>query len=179
VKLQNVPLTVHQGDSVSWQESLSDYPAGIWTLTLYCSRAGDRFEIQASADGDIHSISVPASVSSDYGTGRFRWFARVTDGTDVFTIDDGWIEVLPNPASDRHDWRSHARKMLDAIEATLEGQASDKQLDLVNYSFGTVNVSRDRELLQKWRDKYARELINEDGGRSGNNRMKFIRFGAA
>jgi hypothetical protein len=85
---------------------------------------------------------------------------------------------LPDPSSGAADWRSHARKMLDAIEATLEDSATKTQLDLVSYSIGgEVSLTRDRELLLKLRAQYTLELADEDGVDRISNRHIYVRFG--
>jgi hypothetical protein len=170
-----IPKDIFVGDVLKWRRELDDYPADAYTLTYYFSNAEKKFNIVATADGVVHNVSVAATVTTDYTAGRYRWYARADDGSDdIRTIEDGWLVVLPSPA-DQTDWRSHARKMLDAIEAALEGQADKNQLDLLSYSLGVVSVSRDRELLYKARDKYLRELNNEEGG-ANNRRHAFVRF---
>lgn len=173
-----VPTTLFAGDSFAWERELADYPADTWTLTYYFSNDRENFQVVATADGTKHVASVDGA-NTTYKPGRYRWHARVTDGSTTRTIDDGWLEVRPNPTGAKVDWRSHARKMIEAIEATLEGQASKQQLDLVSYSIGgTVNVNRDRDLLHKLRDKYGRELQGEDGGTAKDPRHLYVRFGA-
>ena len=75
-------------------------------------------------------------------------------------------------------WRPHARKMLDAIEAALEGKANKNQLDLVSYSIGgELSLTRDRDQLLKLRAKYTQELADEEGIARINDRNVYIRFG--
>lgn len=176
-ELSQVPPELYAGDSFAWIRTLTGYPASTWALTYYFRNGTDSFNVVASAVGDIHSISVSGSDTGDYKAGRYRWHARVSDGSTVTTVEDGWLQVKPDPTKSNTDWRSHARKMLDAIELALEGQATKQQLDLISYTIGgTVNVNRDRELLMKWRDKYARELLTEDGGAGTDDRHRYIRF---
>jgi hypothetical protein len=158
------PTQVFAGDTLAWTRDLADHPADTWTLTYYFVNETDSFNIVATADGTTHSVSIGGATTGAYKSGRYRWHARVTDGTTVTTVDQGWFEVKPDPAKLKTDWRSHARKMIDAIESTLEGNASKQQLDLISYSFGAVNVNRDKELLMRWRDRYARELHSDEGG---------------
>lgn len=174
--LIQVPLMVVAGDSLAWERQLSDYPADVWTLTYYFANEIKSFKIIATASATTHVLSATGAVTGAYKAGRYRWHARVTNGPTIATVDDGWFIVKPDPTIGKNDWRSHARKMFDAIESALEGQATKQQLDLINYSLGVVNVSRDRELLMKWRDKYALELRAEEGGRKSDQRNHYIRF---
>lgn len=168
------PSTIIAGDSLAWEVDLDDYPAGVWSLTYYFSSAVRSFTVGTTADGTTHVVAV--ADSSAYVAGRYRWHARVTDGATIATLADGWTDIRPNPAGANVDYRSHARKMVDAIRATLEGYATKKQLDLVSYAVGsTINVRRDRELLLKMLDRYQLELATEEGG-SLNNRHVRLRF---
>lgn len=172
-----VPVTIIAGDSVSWVRELSDYPAGVWTLTYIFSNATHSFTVSTTASGTAHAAAVLAATSGAYTAGRYRWHARVTDGTAVHTVEDGWLTVKPNPAGSNVDWRSHARKMLDAIEATLEGNATKGQLDLVSYSIGgEVSLTRDREQLLKLRAQYTLELAGEEGSAQLGKRNLYLRF---
>jgi hypothetical protein len=174
---EQVPETIIAGDSVAWVRELADYPAGVWSLTYLFSNAVQSFTIAAAADGVLHSAAVSAATTGAYTAGRYRWHARVTNGTDVFTVENGWLEVKPNPAGSNVDWRSHARKMLDAIEATLESKATREQLDLLSYSIGgEVSLTRDREQLLKLRAQYTVELANEEGSAKLKKRNVYVRF---
>ncbi len=180
--LTQVPGSLVAGDTFAWQRDLSvDYPASTWALIYYLDREGKRYTINATASGDVHVVSVAGSETASYEPGRYRWHARVNDGTTFKTIESGWIEITPNPADNKtKDWRSHARRMLEAIEAVLEKQASQDQLDLVSYAIGgSVNVSRDRKILIELRSKYRAEVQDEEpaSGRS-TSRHIYLRFGA-
>lgn len=174
--LTQIPANVIAGDSFAWQRELADYPADTWTLTYYFSNGEQAFEIVASADGLVHDVAVTAADTAVYVAGRYHWYARATSGVEAATVESGWLVVAPDPSSGKIDYRSHARKMFEAIELALEGQASKLQLDLISYSLGVVNVSRDRELLIRYRDKYALELQNESGAGGGDPRNNFVRF---
>lgn len=170
-----VPARLFVGDSLAWERDLDDYPAGTWTLTYYFANDSHAFSITASASGSTHVVSVDDTTS--YQPGRYRWHARAASGATKVTVENGWIEIRPNPAAGKSDWRSHARKMLDAIEAALEGQASKDQLDLISYAVGeSINVRRDRELLHKLRSKYELELAREEGTQAGDPRHVYLRF---
>jgi hypothetical protein len=175
---EQVPEQLNAGDSWSWQRDLSDYPAGVWSLTWHFANADENFDVVATAAGTTHVGAVSAAASAALVAGRYRWFARASAGTEVKTVEDGWLVVLPDPASGAADYRSHARKMLDAIEATLEGSASKGQLDLVSYSIGgEVSLTRDRDKLLELRAQYTNELADEEGVDRIKDRNVYIRFG--
>lgn len=172
-----VPEKVIAGDTLAWERDLDEYPAGTWTLTYRLSNAAGNIDITATADGTTHVVSVTPTATAAYVAGRYRWHARVTDGSAVHTVEDGWIEILPDPADASVDYRSHARKMLDAIEAILEGNATKNQLDLVSYSIGgELSLTRDRDQLLELREKYTLEVAGEEGVDRLRDRNLYIRF---
>jgi hypothetical protein len=76
-------------------------------------------------------------------------------------------------AATSYDGRSHARRMLAAIEAMMEGRATDGDLDVVKTSVGGRATDFDLPTLVKMRQQYAAAVAMEDdaaaiaaGGRS-------------
>ena len=74
-------------------------------------------------------------------------------------VDSGTFKVVKNLAADTSDPRTHARKVLDALEALIEGKASKDQQ---SYSIAGRSISRlsPGELLE-WRDRYRVEVAAE------------------
>lgn len=155
------PTTIHAGDTWEWTRDESDYPAGTWTLTYYLRNASAAYNVVATADGTTHSVSVPAATTAAYKPGRYDWIARVTAGTDSFTVGTGSLTVLPNlGATGAQDGRTYARRVLDAIEAVLEGRASHDQ---ASYSIGNRSLSRmSIAELMTFRDKFKAEVLKEE-----------------
>lgn len=158
------PGKIAAGDSLSWERSLSDYPAGAgWTLHYALFNASNNYVIDATADGDTHVISVDSATSSAYAAGRYDWSAYVThtDGRrqSLFT---GNIIITPDLTSAPYDGRTHARKMLDAIEACLEGRATAQELDLLKAQFRDRSMDRNSAELLTARDKYRAEVQAEE-----------------
>lgn len=121
------PIEVRAGDTVKWTRLLSDYPPSIWTLSYALRGLPGEINITATDNGDgSHLVSVTPATTVAWKPGRYSWTAKVTNGSDVYTVDSGFVEILEDLSeiSGAHDTRSHARKMLDALEAVLEGRAS-------------------------------------------------------
>ena len=154
------PTEIRAGDSVKWTRSLSDYPASTWTLS-YALRGPGEIDITASADGDDHSVSELPATTAGWTEGIYNWVAKVTDGTDTYTIDEGTVEILEDLAAvtGAYDGRSHAKKVLDAIEAVIEGRASQDQM---SYTIAGRSLARTPipDLL-KLRDRYRAEYAQE------------------
>jgi hypothetical protein len=117
--------------------------------------------ITASASGDDHAVAISSATSSvscgnlplsslhlqeDYGV-----------ITEKYTQENGQIKILPNltVSDSQSDFRSHAKKVLDAIEALIEGKAT---ADVLSYSIAGRSISKmSPEELIKWRDFYKHE----------------------
>jgi len=184
------PTRAIAGDTWSWTKSLPDYPAGTWTLTYYLrSREGEQ-NFNASASGTDYQVTVAAATTAGYKAGRYGWTAVVTSGSERHTVGTGELEVLPDPASSGagQDPRSHARKVLEAIEAVLESRASAPQRELVAYTIGSRSQKFDENEskadLVALRSKYQWFVANEEAQQKlaagqPNPRMVGIRFGSS
>lgn len=159
------PVKIAAGDSLSWTRALTDYPAGDgWTLHYALFNAIAAYSFASTPDGDAHQVDVPSATTEAWAPGRYDYTAYVThtDGTRR-SLFAGVLTITPNPAAGTpHDGRTHARKMLDAIEATIEGRASKHDLDLVRGQFGERAAERAPEKLIEWRDKYRAEVDAEE-----------------
>lgn len=125
------PTTVTAGDTIQWQIALPDYPAtGGWALKYALRGSAGVINITSAASGADHLVSVTAAASSPWAPGTYHYtkyvekgegasLERVTLGSGTITVERNWAAVTTAV-----DTRSHARKVLDAIEAVIEGRAS-------------------------------------------------------
>jgi hypothetical protein len=172
---QPIPGQLVVGDSWSWSLSLSSYPAPTWSVTCYFVKDGERFEVVSTADGTDHAFSVTSATSGARKPGRYRWTARATDGTSVVTLDRGWVDVLPNPATDKSDPRSWAAQTLAAIEAFLKGNATTAQQSMTLNGRSLSRWSLDE--LTKFRNELRAEVRGEDSAaKGGKGRVFKARF---
>lgn len=174
----SVPAGLIAGDTWRWTRDLPDYPAGTWTLTYYFECPAGEFSVAATADGTVHSVTIAATDTAGYAPGRYRWFARAVSGAIVETVagEEGWLDVTANPAATgRRDWRSDARKMLDAVTATLLGRASRDQLSM---SLNGRSISRIPLIeLREWKTQLEAEVRTEEkGDKAGLGRNIRTRF---
>lgn len=130
------PSEIIAGDTLQWnrQDLSSDYPASLWTLKYYFAGPNGAFNITATADGAYFAIAATAAVTAAYPEGDYKWSAYVSTGSGAtlerHEIDNGVCTVKPNIANKTagYDPRSHVKKVLDAIEAAVEGRASRTDL---------------------------------------------------
>lgn len=158
------PTTLRAGDTWKWTQSLSDYPASAWTLKYRFKSPVGGFEITASASGDDYSITVAAATSAGYKAGTYTWAAWVEGGSsEKYTVGTGVCEILPDlrstSATALQDVRSHARKMLDAVQAWLENRdPAVAEYEIAGRRMKYIPLS---ELL-KLRQRYLSEVSAEE-----------------
>ena len=190
-----VPTTVPErlvaGDTWTFKQSFGDYPAdpdgdgaaGTWTLTTeVVGSSTDLGTFTATASGADHLTTVAAATTAGWAAGdySFQQFVTENDTGERHLVGQGWLEVVANLATaTTFDGRSHVKKTLDALQATILGKASKDQ---ESYTIGNRSLSRmSPEELIAWESHYkalwAREkraLRLEKGlGHSGKIRTRF------
>ena len=171
------PELIYAGQTLQWSRSLSDYPADTYTLKYYLSGPADVTLTAAAYNTTDHLISETAATTAAWTYGIYEWrcFAEITATGEKRFVDKGFITVKTTAG------KSHAKTMLDAIEAILEGRATSKDLDLVAKGIGDVNIAKKPELLIQWRNvyrsEYSAEVANENriNGKSTNSKIR-VRF---
>jgi len=164
------PDKIIAGDRIAWKRSDldSDYPIATYSLK-YSARlenAGTtEIEITASESGSDYIVEVGQSTTAAYTAGVYHWQAYIirTSDSERITVDSGTWEVKANRDAATTDPRGHVKKVLDAIEATIEGRASKDQ---EKYAIQGRELWRtpiaDLILLRdKYRAEYVRETRNE------------------
>lgn len=127
---------------------------------------------------ETHTFEAAASVTAAWVVGSYWFEVRASDGSDVVRLAFGETKVAQDMASAPagYDGRSHAQRVLAAIEAVIEGRAS---VDQESYSINNRSLSRTpiADLL-KLRDRYRSEvnaaLALKSGG--GFGRIHRVRF---
>lgn len=177
---QTEPATLVAGDRVAWKRTDlgADYPPASYTLSYEARLEGagvTGITLTATEDGSDYLVEVSQATSANYTAGDYQWDAYITRDSDSerVRVDHGSLEIKPDRATSTDDPRSHAKIMLDAIDAALEGRASNTQLDILSYSYPTTSAQRDPESLRRWRNYYANkvraERIQEQIANGGND----------
>lgn len=132
----SIPTTLVCGDNWLWAKLAGDYGTG-YTLkyALTPISGGTVITVTATLSGDKYLIEIPSATTASYVASTYSYseiILRDSDSSRV-VLSSGVIEVKPNPLTTTADTRSHARKVLDAIRATIEGRASiDQQSMSIN-----------------------------------------------
>jgi hypothetical protein len=168
------------GDTWAWTATVDDYPATEWTLKFAFRGFGlSVIDITATASGDDYEATVAGGITAGYLKGTYQWTAFIEKGVDPdterYTVGSGTVVLLPYlaAATGATDNRSHAQKMLDAIETALEAAGSN--ITIVALTVNGKSVQYKRDDLLKMRAKYRREVARERGESS----IVGIQFGSA
>lgn len=169
---------------LTWQwrrEDLGQYPAGVWTLTYYFKKTGStgaNFSVAAVADGSYFAVSVEKTTTQGRTPGHYTWVALVGNGTEQHEVDRGNLQLLPRYDNETNlDDRSHARKVLDAIRALLEGRASKDQEEyaIAGRRLKRMPLSELRQLERDYAARVADETARNEGLTTGP--LGRIRYG--
>lgn len=180
----NEPQEVDAGDRVQWTRELSDWSAAdSFVLTYYLILAdatSAKETITAAGSGTTHTVDEAPATTAAWAAGIYRWRAYVDDGTTRCLIDSGTLKVHPDfEILGATDQRTHAKVTLDAIEAVIEGRATESHMA---YSIAGRQLSKiPLSELTAFRDQYRGEVVREEradaqangGGQGGKIKMRF------
>ena len=155
------PEKLTSGVTWKWKKTISDYPASEWTLTYYLRKDGaTATSFSATADGDTHLVTVAAPTTAGYAAGVYDIIGVVVKAAEKYVVFDGIFEVLTNPATaSAYDPRTHARRVLDLIEAAMEGRIPN---GMESYTIGGRSINKiPLNQLRELYEKYAQDVRQE------------------
>ena len=155
------PEKLTSGVTWKWKKTISDYPASEWTLTYYLRKDGaTATSFSAAADGDTHLVTVAAATTAGYAAGVYDIIGVVVKAAEKYVVFDGIFEVLTNPATTgAYDPRTHSRRVLDLIEAALEGRIPN---GMESYTIGGRSINKiPLNQLRELYEKYAQDVRQE------------------
>lgn len=157
-----LPNTISAGLTFRKLVTLTAYPADHgWGLHVYL-RGKSTIDLASTVSGNQHVISVPASETANWTPGDYGFVIRaVHDITgDVHEVESGTLTILPDMATtDVTEFRSHAQRTLDAIEAVIENRAT---IDQERYRINNRELYRTPMAdLLKLRSTYRMEVQRE------------------
>lgn len=182
--LTRVPTCIVQGTSVSWRWSSSDFDPGAGWALDYAIEGPTNLDVLATAEGDGFRVDLAPDATSPLVAGFYRWQAFASNAgppEERVLVAAGALEVVADYAASAGtvQLKTHARRMLEALEAVLEGRATDGQLRM---SINGRSIDRiPLPELMAARDRYRREVAaetaaEEQGARAGRRRRIKARF---
>lgn len=134
-----MPSAFYAGDTLLLSIGLAGFSAAEgWTLTYHL---GSDISFSSTADGASHAFSLSADTTAQYPPGDYMATARVSNGTQTFTVWQGRILIYAGESgtatgSDRLPWFFAAR---DKMQLVLDGKAGR---DILNSTIAGQQVSR-------------------------------------
>lgn len=182
------PQTITQGTSVAWRRPFGDYdPADGWSLVYALRGPGPALDVAAAADAGEWLVEIGAAATATLTPGRWR-LAGFAERAPGGTLER--VRIVEQPlaveadlalADAGHDPRTYARRVLEAIEAVLEGRASKDQ---EGYTIAGRSLTRTPiPQLMELRDRFRLEVASEEAaarlaaGAGGSRRTIRVRIG--
>ena len=181
--LNSEPSAIRVGDFISWwcAELADSYPPDQYTLSYVGTLEGEtpeKIEIAAAAHDGSFLVSVAGSDSSGWTPGAYQWAAFITRSSDGErrTVRSGRLEVLPDlSAGELPDLRSHARRMLEQLEALIEGRAKS---NVASYEIlGRKLTKLSPKELSDWHSHYRKLVKIEERTLKGRGNHRIMKVG--
>ena len=169
------------GDRWVWKRTDigSDYAPSSYALSYRARLLGSgstNFSFVASESGTDYIIEVASSTTVKYTAGTYAWSMYITRSSDSerFALDTGKFEVKSNLVTSESDPRSHAAKMVDHLESTLESLAQKltTAYSISDRSSTLRSMDEVSTQLNFHRAIYNREVMKDrakSGRRTGQN----------
>jgi len=161
------PASFRAGDTVTWNKTLDEYPAGTWTLAYKLLNATTSASATVTTSGTTHVATLTAATTAALAAGTWTLVGTVTSGALRYTVYSGTVEVLPDlAAATAYDGRSAARQALDALKAayyawTASGGAGRKTLTIRDRSVTFESPGEMVERIEQLEQEVARERALE------------------
>lgn len=165
------PTEITIGNNLRWLKTISSFDiddnttvvpvtAG-YALTYSLRGTAGVIDLTSSVSGSDYLVSVLAATTATWVDGFYSWQAYLTLTTSRYNAGSGSITLMPNFATSSNiDSRSYARKILDAIIATMEGRATSS---MSSYSYSGKSVSKmSHQELQDSHDHWLIKVIVEE-----------------
>lgn len=166
------PSKIIIGDTLNWvreHNSVSyinkdgetvECPSSSWTLTYEIRGPQGQITLTAVATSNDFEILAESTQTQKWVEGTYNWaaYASHTTGAVVkrYQIDSGTMDFEPNLVNVGidYDGRSHIKRVLDGLEAIIEGRAEKATMDWVSYSIAGCARSIDPRELRIWYSQY-------------------------
>ena len=116
--------------------------------------------VTGTADNTDFTFAVTSATSKTYPAGVYRWIQYViltAGGSERYTVASGIVELLPDLATVQggYDSRSHAQRMVDLLEASIEKLATDaiQELEIAGRRYVKADIATLRSMLNQYRNE--------------------------
>ena len=168
------PTRLNAGFSLAWVSSFPGFTASEgWSLSYQLTNHKNAHTIPATALGDDFQVEISPALSSTFAPGSYRLFAVAQKGEDKRILTSSSFEVLPD-ITKAADLRSPSERTLEAIEALLEGKATEDQ-QMIQYNGRTLSRYT-FEALETLRSRLKRTVAREKERRRGGKGRIGVKF---
>lgn len=150
------------GDSLTWEFAPGNYPdTGGWTAKTIFTEGSVNQEVIGTAQGAGWLFKLTPEDSAKFPGALYTWVIQFTNTDQRITGATGATQVYPNledgPA------KSHAQKVVEALEAVIEGRASQDQIQMTigGRSITRMSVDDLLKFLNYYRGKLDAELPSD------------------
>jgi hypothetical protein len=162
----NTPGQIIAGSTHVWTVSLPSFrPADGYALEFHLAGASYVGVDATVLDDDTFQVKIVPADTTSFPAGIYGRQYRATKGSDIYVELEGTVEVRTLLGASL-DTRSQARRIVDAIDALIEGRATSDQM---SYQIGNRALARiPLPDLRQMREYYARIVAAESrNGRQG------------
>jgi hypothetical protein len=156
-----------KGDTLELTYGPGDYAIADYDIEI-ALRGASKIDIKtgetgvtiATTSGD-YEVTVTSAVTANWTAGNYEFAVYLVKTGERHIIQSGKVEIEDNVSgiSAAYDPRSTVKKTLDAIEAVLEGRASQ---DIMSYQIAGRQIAKiPVPDLLKMRDYFKREYASE------------------
>ena len=182
-----VPTELQLGDFWAWKRDnlSSDYPVASYSLSyefnLIDGATVSNFTLTASESNNDYIIEATSTCS--YTKGNYNWVSYITRTSDSARVklEEGFVEIQDNYATTSASVRSHAKIVLDAIEAVIENRATMDQnsMSIAGRSLSRLSIDELLTFRARYKTEYLKEVkqLRIKNKRGSGNTIK-VNFGS-
>jgi F0F1-type ATP synthase epsilon subunit len=160
------PSELQLGDFWAWKKTdlSDDYPTADYSLSyefnIIDGATAVNFTLSASESNNEYVIET--TDTSSYTKGEYNWVSYITRASDSarIKISEGFTEIQDNYATTAASVRSHAKKVLDAIEAVIENRATMDQssMSIAGRSLSRLTIDELLTFKNRYKAEYLKEI---------------------
>ena len=183
-----VPTELQLGDFWAWKrDDLSeDYPVASYALSyefnLVDGATVSNFTLTATESNDTYIVE--ASSTASYTKGNYNWVSYMTRSSDSARVklEEGFVEIQDNYATTTSSVISHAKIVLDAVEAVIENRANIDQssMSIAGRSLSRMSIAELLTFRARYKAEYLKEVkqLRIKNKRGSGNSIK-VNFGSS
>jgi hypothetical protein len=160
------PAELQLGDFWAWKKTdlSDDYPVADYSFSyefnIIDGATAINFTLSASESNNEYIIQT--TDTSSYTKGEYNWVSYITRTSDSarIKISEGFTEIQDNYAATTASVRSHAKKVLDAIEAVIENRATMDQssMSIAGRSLSRLTIDELLTFKNTYKAEYLKEI---------------------